>query len=265
MDKITVENVSRSFDGGRTFAVKRASLSVASGEVLALLGESGSGKTTLLKTLNRLVEPDEGTVRIDGQDVSGIDPVRLRRGIGYVFQGVGLFPHMTVAQNIAIVPGLLGWSAERTARRIDELLELVGLDPSCYRERPSGRLSGGEKQRVGFARALAARPSLLLLDEPFGALDPITRERLQGDFKRIVEDLELTAVLVTHDMTEALFLAERIAVMRSARIVQVGTPAEILNHPAGDHVASLFSIPKRRAAAVERLLRDEQGGARDPR
>ncbi len=260
MCKISIDRVSKSFDGGRTFAVRDASLHVEPGELVALLGESGSGKTTLLKMVNRLVEPDEGAVRMDGDDLRERDPAALRRSIGYVFQGVGLFPHMSVEKNVGIVPDLLGWDADRTSSRVDELLDLVGLDADVYRRRLPSQLSGGEKQRIGFARALAAKPSVLLLDEPFGALDPVTRDRLQGDFRAIQRDLQLTALLVTHDMTEALLLADRIAVMRQARILQVGSPGEILNRPADPYVRSLLTTPKRQARAVDDLIDAEPDG-----
>lgn len=238
---------------GDAVVVDDVSLSVRAGELVVLLGGSGSGKTTTLKMINRLIEPSAGTVRLDGVDTADLPPHELRRRIGYVFQRVGLFPHMTVGENVAVTPGLLGWAPERSAARVDELLELVELDPALRDRRP-GALSGGQQQRVGVARALAAEPRVMLLDEPFGALDPVTRERLQQSFLRIREKLALTTVFVTHDMTEALTLADRIAVLRGGRLLQVGTPRDLLTRPADDYVDRLMSTPRRQAAAVDALL-----------
>ena len=238
---------------GDAVVVDDVSLSVRAGELVVLLGGSGSGKTTTLKMINRLIEPSAGTVRLDGVDTADLPPHELRRRIGYVFQRVGLFPHMTVGENVAVTPGLLGWPPERSAARVDELLELVELDPALRDRRP-GALSGGQQQRVGVARALAAEPRVMLLDEPFGALDPVTRERLQQSFLRIREKLALTTVFVTHDMTEALTLADRIAVLRHGRLLQVGTPRDLLTRPADDYVDRLMSTPRRQAAAVDALL-----------
>ena len=238
---------------GDAVVVDDVSLSVGAGELVVLLGGSGSGKTTTLKMINRLIEPSAGTVRLDGVDTADLPPHELRRRIGYVFQRVGLFPHMTVGENVAVTPGLLGWAPERSAARVDELLELVELDPALRDRRP-GALSGGQQQRVGVARALAAEPRVMLLDEPFGALDPVTRERLQQSFLRIREKLALTTVFVTHDMTEALTLADRIAVLRHGRLLQIGTPRDLLTRPADDYVDRLMSTPRRQAAAVDALL-----------
>ena len=238
---------------GDAVVVDDVSLRVRAGELVVLLGGSGSGKTTTLKMINRLIEPSAGSVRLDGADTAGLPPHELRRRIGYVFQRVGLFPHMTVGENVAVTPGLLGWPPERTAARVDELLDLVELDPAVRDRRP-GALSGGQQQRVGVARALAAEPRVMLLDEPFGALDPVTRERLQQSFLRIREQLALTVVFVTHDMTEALTLADRIAVLRRGRLLQVGTPRDLLTRPADDYVDRLMSTPRRQAAAVDALL-----------
>jgi len=237
-----------------SWAVRRVRLDVAEGELVVLVGESGSGKTTLLKLVNRLVEPSEGAVRVNGKDVRDQDAVTLRRGIGYVIQHIGLFPHLDVAENVAVVPRLLGWSAADIARRVDELLELVGLDPAVYRARAPAQLSGGQRQRVGVARALAARPRILLMDEPFGALDPITREALQGELRRIHKQLHLTTVLVTHDMAEALALADRVVVLRAGEVAQVGTPTQLLRAPADEHVQHLVGMVKRQAALVDELL-----------
>ena len=238
---------------GPDAVVRDLTLTVHDGELLILLGGSGCGKTTTLKMINRLVEPTSGTVRLGGTDTSTIPPHELRRRIGYVFQQVGLFPHMTVAENVAVTPSLLGWSPARTRARIDELLALVELDPALVRDRRPDELSGGQQQRVGVARALAAGPAVMLLDEPFGALDPLTRERLQESLLRIRRETGLTAVFVTHDMAEALMLGDRIAVMHEGRLEQIGTPRDLLTRPASPYVRELMDTPRRQAAAVERL------------
>jgi osmoprotectant transport system ATP-binding protein len=224
---IVFDHVNKTYDSGVRYVVRDLNLTVARGELLVLLGGSGCGKTTTLKMINRLIEPSGGRVLVDGQDVLRCDPVVLRRGIGYVFQGIGLFPHMSIAANVGLVPRLLGWERERIAARVDELLTLVRLPAEQFRSRFPGQLSGGQQQRVGFARALAAGPQVMLLDEPFGALDPVTRDELRNDFLSLRRRLELTAVMVTHDMTEALLSADRIAVMNDGAIIQTGTPAEI--------------------------------------
>ena len=251
---IQLEDVHKTYDGGATFAVKGVSLEIIRGEMVALIGESGCGKTTTLKMINRLIEPTSGRIVVDGDDVLSLDPVLLRRRIGYVFQGIGLFPHYTVGENIAAVPRLLHWPEDEIAARIIEVLELVGLAPEDYRDRNPAMLSGGQKQRVGVARALAARPELVLLDEPFGALDPLTRTELQDEFKRIQRQLGVTAIMVTHDMTEALLMADRIAVMRAGELLQVATPHEIMTSPAHDYVAQLVATPRERADRLEALL-----------
>lgn len=215
-------------------------LEIAPGELLVILGASGAGKSTLLRTINRLVVPASGSVTIDGSDIATLPPAQLRRGIGYVIQAVGLFPHLTVAQNIAIVPELLQWNRERIAARIDDLLRLVRLDPATYRHRRPRQLSGGEQQRVGVARALAAEPPLLLMDEPFGAVDAIVRGELQDELLRIHRELQTTIVFVTHDVDEALRIADRIAVMHRGRLVQVDAPLQLLAHPRTDYVAALL-------------------------
>ena len=249
---IEIQRLSKLF--GDVMAVVDVSLSVEPGQLLVLLGSSGSGKTTMLKMVNRLIDPTSGTVLIDGQDVGSLEPHELRRRIGYVFQKVGLFPHMTVAENIAITPSLLGWERPRVEERVDELLELVELDPGALRGRRPAELSGGQQQRVGVARALAAEPRLMLLDEPFGALDPLTRDRLQQSFSRIRRQLGLTAIFVTHDMVEALLLGDRIAVMQAGRLVQLGTPRELVLQPADEYVERLMDTPRRQARAVDDLL-----------
>ena len=240
-------------------AVDDLSLRVDEGELLVLLGGSGSGKTTMLKMVNRLIEPSAGRIIIEGQDIGALEPHALRRRIGYVFQRVGLFPHMTVAENVAVTLTLLGWDRGRIRSRVDVLLELVELPPALVRERRPSELSGGQQQRVGVARALAASPRVMLLDEPFGALDPLTRDRLQQSFLRIRRQLDLTAIFVTHDMVEALLLGDRIAVLNEGRLVQVGTPRELLRLPADDYVRQLMETPTRQARVVDTLLED--GGA----
>jgi osmoprotectant transport system ATP-binding protein len=248
---IVLADVCKSY-GGR-FAVRDVCLEVPAGQMLVLLGGSGCGKTTTLKMINRLIEPSSGRILVDGRNVAEVDPVQLRRGIGYVFQGIGLFPHLSVAENVAVVPRLLGWPAERTADRVEELLHLVHLPPEQYRSRLPRQLSGGQQQRVGFARALAAGPQVMLLDEPFGALDPLTRDELRGEFLQLRRRLGLTAVMVTHDMTEALLSADRIAVMNAGRLLRVGTPRELLAEPGDAFVAALMSSPRRQAEQVEAL------------
>jgi osmoprotectant transport system ATP-binding protein len=236
---------------GDTVVVDRVSLDVERGERVVLLGGSGSGKTTTLKMVNRLLEPDGGRVELDGVDAATLAPHELRRRIGYCFQQVGLFPHLTVAENVGITPRLLGWPAARIAARVDELLTLVELDPAIYRDRAPTALSGGQQQRIGVARALAAGPSVLLLDEPFGALDPLTRERLQQSFLAIARRLVLTAIFVTHDMVEALLIGDRIAVMNDGRLEQLGTPAELAAAPATDYVRTLLATPLRQLAQIQ--------------
>ena len=222
---VQFEGVSASRGGRRV--LEDVSIAIGAGEVVALVGRSGSGKTTLLRLINRLIEPDAGDVIVDGRSTSAWDPIALRRNTGYVIQDAGLFPHMTVASNIAIVPRLLQWPGARVIARVDELLAMVGLAPATYRDRWPDELSGGERQRVGLARALAADPNLLLMDEPFGALDPITRSELHVEFKRLQATLRRAVVLVTHDMAEAFALADRVAVLFDGRIVTCDTPAAV--------------------------------------
>jgi len=217
-------------------ALAGVSLSVDEGRVLVLLGTSGSGKTTALKTVNRLVDPDAGRVTVLGRDVRDWDVIALRRGIGYVIQEAGLLPHMTVAQNVALVPRLLGWPEDRQRARVHELLTLLGLEPDRVASLPPAQLSGGQRQRVGLARALAADPPVLLMDEPFGALDPLTRRRVQDEFRDLQGRLRKSVVLVTHDVPEALRLADEVAVMDRGRVVQRGTPREIREAPQAGFV-----------------------------
>lgn len=250
---IVLDKLSKSYDRGGSYSVRDVSLAVPTGSLLVLLGGSGCGKTTTLKMINRLIEPTAGRIEIDGRDARTFDPVELRRGIGYVLQGIGLFPHMTVAENVAVVPRLLGWTPGRVAARVDEMLTLVRLSPGEYRARFPRQLSGGQQQRIGFARALAAGPRVMLLDEPFGALDPVTRDELREEFLAIRRRLNLTAVMVTHDMTEALLSADRIAVMNGGRLLRLGTPQELLTNPGDPFVAALMATPKRQADRLEAL------------
>lgn len=225
-----------------TVAVADLSLDVMSGELLALVGPSGCGKSTTLRMVNRLVEPTSGVISVGGDDVMSQDAVQLRRRIGYVIQNVGLFPHRTVAQNVATVPGLLGWDSRRTAKRVDELLNLVGLSPATHGPRYPHELSGGERQRVGVARALATEPPVLLMDEPFGAVDPQGRRSLQKEFAQIHASLGTTVMMVTHDLREAALLADRIAVLsRGAVVEQIGTPQEVTESPANAFVADFVA------------------------
>ncbi|MCJ2050413.1 ABC transporter ATP-binding protein [Methylobacterium sp. J-070] len=235
---IDLAHVSRSF-GART-VVDDVSLRVEAGAILTVVGTSGSGKTTLLRMINRLVEPSAGTVRIAGRDVRSVPPHLLRQGIGYAIQGHGLFPHRTVAENVGVVPRLLGWDRRRIAARVDELLGLFRLDPALYRDRLPAALSGGEQQRIGVARALAAEPPILLMDEPFGALDPIIRGRAREDLLAIQRRFGTTIVLVTHDMDEALRLGDRVAVMDAGRLVQEASPAALIGAPASAFVGALL-------------------------
>jgi osmoprotectant transport system ATP-binding protein len=248
---IEVQRLTKRF--GDTPAVSEVSFAVSAGELVVLVGGSGCGKTTTLKMINRLIEPTSGTVLIEGRDVSGLTGHALRRGIGYVFQRVGLFPHMTVEQNVAVPLSLLGWDGTQIRARVGELLELVEIEPLLRHRRPA-ELSGGQQQRVGVARALSAEPNLMLLDEPFGALDPLTRDRLQRSFLGIRKRLGLAAVFVTHDMAEALLVGDRIAVMKEGRLVQVGTPRELLAAPANAYVERLLDTPRRQARAFDELL-----------
>lgn len=257
---ITLQDVCKSWDGGQTYTVKNASLEVSAGSVMALLGGSGSGKSTIVQMINRLYEITSGTILVDGKDIQDIDPVQLRRRIGYVFQEVGLFPHKTVAQNIAMVPELLGQTADQFDDTVTELLEMVELPREEFGDRYPHEISGGQRQRVGVARALAGEPKVMLLDEPFGALDPVTRDTLQTAFKSLHDRLKFTAMLVTHDMAEALLLADTIAVMKEGEILRLGTPAELLDEPGDPYVAELLETPRRHG----RLIRDLEADPRDP-
>lgn len=248
---IAIDKVSKSYAGGA--ALTDVSFDIAAGEFVALVGASGSGKTTTLKTINRLIDPDRGDVRLDGRSVRDQPGPRLRRGIGYVFQGVGLFPHLTVAENIATTPRLLGWTADAIAARVAELLDMTAL-PQAYAARYPDALSGGERQRVGVARALAAKPRLMLMDEPFGALDPVTRIELGDAYRALHERLNLTTVMVTHDVSEAVLLADRIVVMKGGRVLADDTPRNLLRGSPDPDVAALMATPRRQADRVSALM-----------
>jgi osmoprotectant transport system ATP-binding protein len=253
---IAFRDVSKSYGAGAVLG--RVSLEVREREFLAIVGPSGSGKTTLLRLVNRLIEPSAGRVLVEGEDVQAVDPVGLRRRIGYVFQGVGLFPHMTVAENIAITPRLMKMNSQLITVLIDELIQLVRLDPTEHRERYPLQLSGGEAQRVGVARALAAKPKIMLMDEPFGALDPLARTALGRDYRRLHNDLGLTTVMVTHDILEALLLADRIAVMGGGRVIAQGAPRALLGTEQDEYVRELMATPREQAERL-RALMDRQG------
>ena len=240
-----------------SLAVDALSFTVPAGKICILVGPSGSGKTTSLKMVNRLIEPTSGEILIDGHDVTKEEPTQLRRRIGYVIQQVGLFPHQTIADNVATVPVLLGWTKPRIAARVTELLALVGLEPARYGHRYPAQLSGGERQRAGVARALAAEPPVMLMDEPFGAGDPIVRERLQSELLRIQRELGTTVLFVTHDIDEAIRLGDRVAVMRSGKLVQYAPPGELLAHPADDFVARFVGSDR----GLKRLALLTVGGA----
>lgn len=225
---------------GEHRAVDGLDLRIETGELTVLLGPSGAGKTTVLRCINRLVEPTSGTIFVDGTDASSLDPVELRRSMGYVIQSVGLFPNMTIRENVAAVPRLLRWDRARIAARVDEMLDAVGLDPARYGDKYPRQLSGGEAQRVGVARALAADPPILLMDEPFGAVDPLTRERLQRLMRDLQHRLKKTVVFVTHDIDEAVLLADRIALMRDGRLEQHDTPEAMWRRPASEFVSRFF-------------------------
>lgn len=251
---VKLEHVYKSFDQGKSFAVQDISLEVREGETVVLLGKSGCGKTTTLKMINRLIEPTKGLIEVDGRDVRTRNPVMLRRSIGYVFQGIGLFPHLTVEKNIRTSLSLLGWSKSRQKQRVQQLLDLVELAPDEYADRLPRELSGGQQQRVGVARALAGSPKYLLMDEPFGALDAITRDVLQQQLLKIQKKLGVTVVFVTHDIFEALNVASYIAVLNEGRIEQIGTKEEIVSEPKTDFVREIFAKPTGQLRRYKSLL-----------
>jgi osmoprotectant transport system ATP-binding protein len=257
---IAIRGLVKQFPGAARPAVDHLTLTVSEGEVCVLIGPSGCGKTTTMRIINRMVEPDAGSVMVAGHDVMQTDPVSLRRSIGYVIQQVGLFPHWSIADNIATVPKLLGWDAARIATRVDELLDLIGMEPATFRSRFPRELSGGQKQRIGVARALAADPPVMLMDEPFGAIDPITRARLQDEFLRILRGLKKTIVFVTHDIDEALKMGDRIAILRDGALVQYATPEAILARPANPFVESFVGTDR----ALKRLALIRADSALEP-
>ena len=246
---IEIRGLVKQFAGAAHPAVDHLTLTIPEGEVCVLIGPSGCGKTTTMRIINRMIEPDQGSVLVAGRDVMQTDPVSLRRSIGYVIQQIGLFPHWSIADNIATVPKLLGWDAVRIAARVDELLNLIGMDPATFRSRFPRELSGGQKQRIGVARALAADPPVMLMDEPFGAIDPITRARLQDEFLRILRSLKKTVVFVTHDIDEAIKMGDRIAILRDGALIQYATPEAILAKPADAFVESFVGTDR----ALKRL------------
>jgi osmoprotectant transport system ATP-binding protein len=250
---ISIERASKSYRGGQAFALREVTVSLENASFVAVVGDSGSGKTTLLKAINRLVEVDSGVVRVAGEAVGALAGHELRRRIGYVFQGIGLFPHMSVAENIGITPRLLGWGAAQITARVEELIDLVALDRSVLNRMPAA-LSGGQQQRVGVARALAARPEILLMDEPFGALDPVTRSTLGAEYRRLHDAMGLTSVMVTHDVLEAVLLADRIIVMRGGDLVADGTPRELLSGHPDEGVRRLMEAPRRQAERVRAAI-----------
>lgn len=250
MIKIKLDQLTKTWPGQRQPAVDELTLEIPEGEIVVFVGPSGCGKTTTMKMVNRLIEPTSGRIYLDGEDVTGVNADKLRRRIGYVIQQIGLFPHQTIAQNIATVPKLLNWAPDRIAARVDELLRTVGMDPDDYRSRYPKELSGGQRQRIGVARAMSADPDVMLMDEPFGAIDPITRDRLQNEFLRLQSAIKKTIIFVTHDIDEAIKMGDRIAILRErSRIAQFDTPEQILVNPADDFVADFIG----RGASLKRL------------
>ena len=243
IESIELQQVSRKY--GSRYAVESLDLTIEGGELLILIGPSGSGKTTTLRMINRMIEPDSGSIRINGQDVLKLDPVRLRRNMGYVIQNIGLFPHMTIGENVGLVPKLEGWDNKRTNTRVRHLLDFVSLPPDRFINRYPRQLSGGQQQRVGLARALAMDPPLLLMDEPFGALDPILRKQLQKEFLEIKKEIGRTIVFITHDIEEAFRLGDRIAIMDNARLVQLGAPEDLIFEPANELVADIVDTKRK--------------------
>ena len=243
IDSVRLQQVTKKY--GELFAVEQLDLDLQGGELLILIGPSGSGKTTTLRMINRLIEPDDGVITINDHDIMEFDPVRLRRNIGYVIQDIGLFPHMTIKENIGLVPRLEGWSDQEISDRVKHLLDFVSLPPESFMDRYPGQLSGGQQQRVGLARALAMDPPLLLMDEPFGALDPILRKQLQDEFNVIKQEIGRTILFVTHDIDEAFKLGDRIGIMSDARLIQIGTPEELILHPENELVSDIVDAKRK--------------------
>lgn len=252
---IRFEGIHKKYDDGFA-ALTNINLSFDAGKIHVLIGPSGCGKTTTMKLINRLILPSEGNIFIRDQEISRTDPVELRRSIGYVIQNIGLFPHMSIARNVGVVPRLLKWKQNEINKRTDELLDLVGLEPATYRERYPHELSGGQQQRIGVIRALAADPDIILMDEPFSALDPISREQLQDELLRLQQELKKTIIFVTHDMDEAIKIADDIVLMKEGSVVQQGRPEQILRHPANEFVES-FVGKKRLQTEDDQLLVDD--------
>ncbi|QFG00249.1 ATP-binding cassette domain-containing protein [Psychrobacillus glaciei] len=254
---IRFDKISKVYNDG-TEALKNVSLTIPDEQLVVIIGPSGCGKTTLMKMINRLETPTSGEVYVDGKAVSSLDPVELRKTIGYVIQRIGLFPHMTIEKNASLVPNLKGWSKEKTAKRIRELMVMVGLDPKQYLVKYPLELSGGQQQRIGVVRALAGNPEIVLMDEPFSALDPISREQLQMETKSLQEKIKKTIVFVTHDMDEALKIADRIVVMKSGEIEQIGTPSELIENPINEFVKNFIGIERinRKRAVGKREIQE---------
>ena len=243
IDSVRLQQVTKKYE--ELFAVEELDLDLQGGELLILIGPSGSGKTTTLRMINRLIEPDDGVITINDHDIMEFDPVRLRRNIGYVIQDIGLFPHMTIKENIGLVPRLEGWSDQEITDRVKHLLDFVSLPPKSFIDRYPGQLSGGQQQRVGLARALAMDPPLLLMDEPFGALDPILRKQLQDEFNVIKQEINRTILFVTHDIDEAFKLGDRIGIMSDAKLIQIGTPEELILHPENELVSDIVDAKRK--------------------
>jgi len=252
---IQLNSVNKTYADGHQ-VLKNLNLSINEGEITVLIGPSGCGKTTTMKLINRLITPSSGTISIRNNNIAQMDAIKLRRTIGYVIQNIGLFPHMTIAQNVAVVPRLLKWEKAAIEARVDELLNMVGLNPTIYRDRYPSELSGGQQQRVGVIRALAANPMVILMDEPFSALDPISREQLQDELVRLQQEIKTTIVFVTHDMDEAIKIADTIVIMKDGEIVQSGTPEQILRHPANDFVKSFIGAKRMQSMAAEPMVDD---------
>ncbi len=268
MPMIELQGIYKVYDDGHE-ALKDIHLTFEDGDINVIIGPSGCGKTTTMKLINRLIQPSKGNILIDGKDTSTLSSVELRRSIGYVIQSVGLFPHMTIAQNVGVVPKLLKWEKHRIDERTDELLQLVGLEPDTYRHRFPSELSGGQQQRIGVIRALAAEPSIILVDEPFSALDPISREQLQDELINLQKTIKKTIVFVTHDMDEALKIADNIVLMKDGEVVQQGSPENILRHPANEFVESFIGEKRLRQAnnmsTVQDVMRKNPVRASDKR
>lgn len=257
---IRFDNVTKRFPDG-TEALKEVSLTLPAHRLTAIIGPSGCGKTTLMKMINKLEKPSEGEIYIDEKPITDLEEVELRRSIGYVIQRIGLFPHMTIADNVSLVPRLRGWAKDKTDQRVRELLALTGLDPEVYLERYPLELSGGQQQRVGVVRALAGDPNIILMDEPFSALDPISREQLQGELQNLQREIQKTIIFVTHDMDEALKIADTIVVMRAGQVEQIGTPDELVAEPANDFVRNFIGTERieRQRVFGEKKLKEFTG------